>query len=174
MSSSVALEAGVRKRLRFPNSQCAKKGMSLWVIWGRSPQTPGIYRFTASMLHAEAASPPRHMPAPRTALRSHPCGAVSSAEVMFSIDRVFADARTLLPDPGPARGKLLLSRHSLWPVLKCPSMAAFQVSPEGSATLNVEPDDSTERSDRRLALLSVAGISVLISITVSSAESSLS
>src|SRR5215203_1854851 len=38
--------------------------------------------------------------------------------------------QTLLPDPGPARGKLLLSRHSLWPVLKCPSMAAFQVSPE--------------------------------------------
>jgi hypothetical protein len=53
------------------------------VTWGRCPQTPGIYRFAARMAAwlAERLTPPRAIPAAESALRSHPCVAVPSAQV---------------------------------------------------------------------------------------------
>jgi len=48
--------------------------------WGLGPQTPRIYRFLARMEERrERDSLAPSIPAPRSALRSHPCVALSSA-----------------------------------------------------------------------------------------------
>src|ERR1700722_488842 len=50
--------------------------------WGLRPQTPGIYRIRARLRDArEQRAPPRAIPAAESALRSHPCVAVPSAQV---------------------------------------------------------------------------------------------
>jgi len=50
--------------------------------WGLRPQTPGIYRFHARIKEArEQSTPSRAIPAAESALRSHPCVAVPSAQV---------------------------------------------------------------------------------------------
>ena len=58
--------------------------------WGLRPQTPRIYRFRAriwSGLGERVASLPTKSRPPGSALRSHPCGALSSAQAMTSIGR---------------------------------------------------------------------------------------
>jgi hypothetical protein len=63
-------------------------GRGAFFNWGRCPQTPGIYRIPARMavpFGAAGAAPPRCRALPHSgpgsALRSHPCGALSSAQV---------------------------------------------------------------------------------------------
>lgn len=54
----------------------------LTLTWGLRRHTPGIYRFPARMVRpAEQYRLLRIIPAAGPALRSHPCGAVSSAQV---------------------------------------------------------------------------------------------
>ncbi len=57
-------------------------------IWGLRPQTPRIYRFRAKIwsgLGERVGLAPDQIPAPRSALRSHPCVALSSAQARSSI-----------------------------------------------------------------------------------------
>jgi len=50
--------------------------------WGRCPQTPGIYRVVARMSATGTGSArPQAIPAAGSALESHPCVALSSAQV---------------------------------------------------------------------------------------------
>ena len=50
--------------------------------WGRCPQTPGIYRVVARMASTGTGSArPQAIPAAGPALGSHPCVALSSAQV---------------------------------------------------------------------------------------------
>jgi hypothetical protein len=69
----------------FPNlsEKAAHRKRSHYLTWGLCPQTPGIYRFYARMTAwlAERLTPPRAIPAAESALRSHPCVAVSSTQV---------------------------------------------------------------------------------------------
>jgi hypothetical protein len=53
------------------------------LTWGRRPHTPGIYRLFARIKGSrEQLVLPRAIPAPELALRSHPCVAVSSTQVL--------------------------------------------------------------------------------------------
>jgi hypothetical protein len=53
------------------------------LTWGRRPHTPGIYRLFARIKESrEQLVLPRAIPAPELALRSHPCVAVSSTQVL--------------------------------------------------------------------------------------------
>jgi hypothetical protein len=71
----------------FPGTKPHRK--KAFFNWGRCPQTPGIYRIPARMtvLFLGRLAPPRHagvrhrIPAAGSALRSHPCVALSSDQV---------------------------------------------------------------------------------------------
>ena len=64
-------------------------------LWGLCPQTPGIYRFRArnESLAERHAAPP--FPAAESALRSHPCVAVSSAQPGTTPSAKSRDTETL-------------------------------------------------------------------------------
>src|SRR5579863_4907753 len=99
--------------------------------WGRCPQTPGIYRFGARMAAwlAERLTPPRAIPAAESALRSHPCVAVPSAQVQSVYP--LADSQQNVCSRALSQGINTLVLVPLrWPVLKCPPMAGFQMSTE--------------------------------------------
>jgi hypothetical protein len=54
---------------------------SFRLIGDSAPRTPAIYRFQARIRGLrERIAPPRVIPAPNAVLRSHPCGAVCSAQ----------------------------------------------------------------------------------------------
>jgi len=80
---------------------------------------------------AERLPPLRAIPAAESALRSHPCVAVSSAQVpqymplwnLFRKNDCFNPYRQCI-------NTLVWSRR--WPVLKCPSLAGFQMSTEAA------------------------------------------
>ena len=56
--------------------------LRIFLPWGRCPQTPGIYRVVARMVSIGTGSArPRAIPAAGSALESHPCVALSSAQV---------------------------------------------------------------------------------------------
>jgi hypothetical protein len=58
------------------------KLLRAFLPWGRCPQTPGIYRVVARMVSAGTGSArPQDIPAAGSALESHPCVALSSAQV---------------------------------------------------------------------------------------------
>ena len=53
-----------------------------FLSWGRCPQTPVIYRIVARMVSTGTGSArPQAIPAAGSALESHPCVALSSAQV---------------------------------------------------------------------------------------------
>ena len=70
---------------------------------GRCPRAPGIQRFRARMAAERGGlRRPRHS-GPWTALRSHPCGAVSSAQVLPVYAVVDQNRENELPATVPAR-----------------------------------------------------------------------
>ena len=87
--------------------------------WGRCPQTPGIYRFRACIsVHAGAIKLPRLMLAPRSALRSHPCVAVSSAQACSVYTRSTLHQPKYLRTTRHRVITSLVLDHFYWPVLK--------------------------------------------------------
>ena len=66
-----------------------------FLTWGLCPQTPGIFRDPAipgCQIKTKRGGYRRHRPglAPESALRLHPCRALSSAEARMSLDRAAA------------------------------------------------------------------------------------
>lgn len=94
----------------------------IFFSWGLRPQTPGIYRFRARMDRpAGRLLPPRIIPAAGPALRSHPCGAVSSAQVMKAY-------QIPVPVSSPAHGSILQ-------VLRAKCKTFFNVRTHGCESL---------------------------------------
>src|SRR5688500_11978209 len=86
MCSSAALEAGApRPPLLRSDEHALDQLRTRPYLYGAAVPMPlGFNAFGQASCQGGAAAP--HVPAPRSALRSHPCVAIPSAEVMFSIN----------------------------------------------------------------------------------------
>jgi hypothetical protein len=96
---------------------------------GLRPRAPGIYRFLARM-------PRRRLPPPShsglwvgalvASLRSH---ILRPGEARIT-EPVVSSQSFLLPPAAVVGYKVLSLARFRWPVLRCPSLAGFEVSPE--------------------------------------------
>jgi hypothetical protein len=74
------------------------KEQDLYLYGDAVPMPLGFNAFRQASCQGGAAAP--HVPAPRSALWSHPCVAIPSAEVMFSINLIPPSLRAIFAGSG--------------------------------------------------------------------------